>query len=111
MSKTLQELFFTKASEKGAAAAQDKRMEAKTPMLYSLLTCTSLGGGKTRKPCTLTIFAGDGVWKASLKERDHNMVLWAACDSLEGIPEALEAQLALEVIPWRQQTFGAGKRS
>jgi len=110
MAKTLQELFFTKASVKGAPAAHDKALSERCPMLHALLTETSLGGGKTRRVATLSIFAGDGVWKGSLNERDQNLTLWASSDSLEALPGALEAQLALEVITWRARSFGPKER-
>jgi hypothetical protein len=75
-------------------------------MLYSLLTDKSVANGKARRTCSLTIFAADGVWKASLNERDRGMTLWASADQLQTLPEALEALLEETPVPWHISNFG-----
>jgi len=98
----------------GGNAAADRALENACPMLFSLLTSTSVGG-KSRRVATLSIFAADGFWKASLTERDQNLSLWAQSESLAAVLPALEAELSLDPIPWRNKpstgSTGGKKRS
>lgn len=103
-SKSIGEMLNVSAAAKGGVAAEDVELEGRCPLLFSLLTCTSPEKGRTRRVCTMSVFAADGVWKASLNERDRELVLWASSDALASLPDALEAQLALDPIPWRSSS-------
>jgi hypothetical protein len=102
--KTIAEILARTPSGPGSPAADDAALRDRCPMLHDLMTVVSLDGKRQRKVCTLTIFAADGVFKASLNERDRGLTLWASCDALAGIPDALETMLAMDPIPWRQAT-------
>lgn len=108
MGKDVRELLSGMNKAKDTPAAHDEKLEAECPLLHSLLTQTSLGNGRFRKPCTLSIFAADGVWKASLNARDEGLVLLAAADVMAALPEALETLLNLDVIPWRRSAMARG---
>lgn len=104
--KSLADLTSTTCVDSSAPAAVDEKMANETPLLYLLLTARMASGTKARKTCSLTIFAADGVWKASLNERDKGLVLWASADELAALPGALEALLEATPIPWRSSSFG-----
>lgn len=71
------------------------------PLLLELMGTFSDGSGKERVPASLTIFAGDGVFKACLHERQNCLKLWASSSSLTGVLEALETRLSDPEIDWR----------
>lgn len=99
--RNLADLISGQAPNLKGPAASDDALEEKCPLLHLLMTSQEDDKGKKRKVCSLSIFAGDGVWKASLNERDKGLVLWASADSLATLPEALEALLNETPIPWR----------
>lgn len=104
--KTLQQLLSNSSSKPNAPAAADPGFEARCPMLFSLLTDQTAVKGTPRRVATLSIFAADGVWKASLNERGTSMQLWASCDEMAGLVDALEILLGEDPIPWKVSNFG-----
>ncbi len=107
--KTLAEMTQSTAMDADAPAAHDPSLNGRCPMLHDLLTVRVLPGGKRRATCTISIFAADGVFKASLNEKDRGLVLWAAADELGSLPDALEALLAETPIPWRRSAYSNGR--
>jgi len=105
MSKSIQDLMKPSAIEPSALAAEDTYVAEKFPNLYAMLTTQVLGKGKTRTPSTLFIFAGGGVWKICLGDKDGNRCLWAESDTVAGLTAALELLLDLPQVPWKAKTF------
>lgn len=99
--RNLSDLLAGKSLDPKAPAATDEALDEKCPLLHLLMTSQTDDKGKKRKVCSLSIFAADGAWKASLNERDKGLVLWASADTLGSLPEALEALLNETPIPWR----------
>lgn len=99
-----------KAAQSSARQAADEAclgegLEGLTEYLIS----TRWPDGKPRQVATLTIFADEGLLKASLNDRATEQILWASASDLSSLLEALELLLQSECPPWRDGTKRAGK--
>ncbi len=106
----LSKLLPTKAGGSKAVPSTDKVLVTKCPFLHELMTALVGPDDKPRQPCSVVIFAEDGVWKGCLSEKNLDMNLWASSDSLVGVLEALEHRLNADVIEWRAKPGQATRR-
>lgn len=80
---------------------KDERYEKKCPTLWAHLTSLQWDDGTPRETSSLMIFAGDGMLKAMLKDREAGLCLWVASDGLEKLLLVLEAALNDPQQEWR----------
>lgn len=91
--------------------AYDRAFLEKYRWLHDWLVMVVDDDGNPRTTSTLTLFAEDGMLKASLSDRDADEVLFAAADSLEGVLESLDSMLGDGTGEWRKRSGGrAGRR-
>ncbi len=83
--------------------SKDENLAKRCPFLFALMTELLDDADKARQPCSVVIFAEDGLWKGCLSEKNLDMNLWASADSLVGVLEALELRLNADVIEWRSK--------
>lgn len=94
--------------------ASPEQLRSTYPNLAEFMTAGFYDGGKEpRQAPTVTIWAGGGLWRASVKDRAESLVLWLSA------PEPLELLALLEefvlsaAAPWRhddQEHERNGKR-
>jgi len=85
------------------AKTLDKDVSQVAPTLHAFLTQGEDDDGKERQVSTLLVFAEEGVWKACLSERDHDLTLWASAETFWGLLEALEGRLTESPVEWRKK--------
>lgn len=73
--------------------ACDGALKKTHPNLHDFMTVEAVKG-KPRETGSLFVFVDMGLFKACLTDRQVEMTLWQAQDSLAGLLEALEADLA-----------------
>jgi hypothetical protein len=83
-------------------AFSDPDFGGKYPILHAYMTRLEDDAGKKRITSTLMIFAEDGVAKAALRERNHDLTLWMTSSSILDLFEALEEGLKKRPIEWRK---------
>jgi len=59
--------------------------------------------GTDRQPGSLSIFVGDGKWKACLNDRDQDLMCFVTSDDLLKLLDAVERALHKEDADWRAQ--------
>lgn len=101
----------TRKVEGAVAAVIDEKGTKKWPVLMDHLTQTAWEDGTTRQTSTLSVFAGDGAFKALLKDRETQLCLWVASPSLEKLYDVLEAALVDPGSVWRRDRMAAGDKS
>lgn len=84
-----------------AVAVSDPALSKKYPMLAAHLTQATWEDGSPRQVSTMSIFTGDGAWKACLRDRERGLCLWVAATAFERLPGALETALGDENTVWR----------
>jgi len=84
-----------------AASVADPALAKRCPMLAAHLTQASWEDGTPRQVSTLSIFTGDGAWKACLRDRENGLCLWVAATAFDRLPGALETALGDENTVWR----------
>lgn len=71
------------------------------PILAAHLTQGAWEDGAPRQLSTLTIFCGEGSWKACLRDRELSLCLWCAAKTFAELPRVLEAALGSPETVWR----------
>lgn len=97
-----------KVDKDSPTAATDKDFAKTHPALVEFMTLRRNDDGTPRQTSSLLIFCEDGVWKACLSERERELTLWAAGDTLAELLEAMEATLQSPAPQWRTKS---GKRT
>jgi len=97
-----------KVDKDSPTAATDKDFAKAHPALVEFMTLRKMDDGSPRQTSSLLIFCEDGVWKACLSERERELTLWAAGDTVAELLEAMEATLQSPAPQWRTKT---GKRT
>lgn len=97
----LKRLKEAKAKRGTSSALADPEWQRSYPELYELMTATVDEDGKARKPCSLTVFVGDGGVKACLNEKNVGLVMFATSATLDGLFGALEGRLGDEEPDWQ----------
>lgn len=92
-----------------AAQIVDPGLLKKCPMLASHLCQSLWEDGSPRQVSTLSIFTGDGAFKACLRDRENGLCLWVAATSFDRLPSVLEAALGDENTVWRQDRQQPGE--
>lgn len=95
-------------TEGGVTCVQDADLAKKCPALAAHLCQTTWEDGEARQTSTLSIFTGDGCFKACLRDRELGLCLWVAAKCYAALPLALEAALTDPNTVWRvdRQTPG-----
>jgi hypothetical protein len=106
----LSKLLPVKTGGAKSMKSKDEVLAKKCPFLFALMTELQGDDDKPRQPCSVVIFAEDGLWKGCLSEKNLDMNLWASSDCLVGVLEALEARLNADVIEWRAKPGQATRR-
>lgn len=99
------------AARKGQAqAVEDPTFMQEFPSLFALMAVLVDDDGKPRQGCSLTIVCEDGVVKAGLNERNHELSLWTSAETLGGVFAALEEAIGEHPPRWRRKTWDGRKR-
>jgi len=85
-----------------AAALIDEKASKKWPVLLDHLTQVAWEDGTPRQTSTLSVFVGDGAFKALLKDRETALCLWVACPVLDKLFDVIEAALVDPGTVWRR---------
>lgn len=88
-------------SRPGAPAAAPGSLRLRHPGLSEHLTATAYEDGTPRQTSTVLIFAAEGVWKATLRDREEGRCLWVAADSFDELWTVLEASVNDPAAVWR----------
>jgi hypothetical protein len=78
-----------------------------------LRSATFEGQTEMREAPTITLWAGGGQWKVSVKDRAENLVLWLSASTLTDLLVLLDSMVLSEEAPWRCDENGherKGKR-
>lgn len=81
------------------------------PTVYEWLTAETWEDGSPRTTGSVSIFSGDGVLKAVLKDRDAQQCLWVAAPSLTKLFAVLEASLTSPSADWRMERVQPGDQA
>lgn len=96
--------------------SHDSDFADRYPALSEYMTALAYPDGSARRTSTLNVFVDRDGWKASLKDRDNGLILFATDRSFLGVLEALEGLLISEHPPWREDRYpgqgqnGGGKK-
>lgn len=93
---------------------QDSAFAKSYPALAEFLSLETWGEGEARTRGTLTIFWEEGMFKASVNNRDSEEVAFVAKQAFKGLLDAVEKGLAADSLDWRSQARkgqGKGKRA
>lgn len=88
---------------------KDERYEKKCPTLWAHLTALQWDDGTSRQTSSILIFAGDGMLKGMLRDREAGLCLWVAADGLEKLLLVLEASLNDPQAEWRVDRQAEGQ--
>lgn len=99
----------TKATP-GTPAASDEAFAKKYPTLAAYLTDTAYEDGSARRTATMTVFAEEGLFKASINDREQSRSAFMAADTFTGLLDRLEKGLQADRLDWRTWTKGPGKK-
>lgn len=92
----------TKPKVDGAAPqVVDPGLAKRCPALAAHLCQSLWDDGSPRQTSTLSVFTGDGAWKACLRDRENHLCLWVAATSFDRLTGALETALGDENTVWR----------
>lgn len=91
-------------------AFPDAKFAKQYPALFEYMTVSQWPEGGDRKPCSLTLFAEDGVLKGCVSEKNDGLVLFGTGRTLEALLAALEGLLAGPDTPWRKSGGGVAPR-
>lgn len=90
----------------GSAGSSDRlrdlELAEKRPMIEEYLTATSYDDDSPRVPSTLTVFVDEGMFKASLNDRDVGRTLFVSGTAFNDVLDVLEALLESDRPPWRE---------
>lgn len=90
---------------------KDERYEKKCPTLWQHLTSLTWDDGSVRQTSSLLIFAGDGLLKAMLRDREASLCLWVAADGIEKLLLVMEAALNDPQAEWRVDRAAEGQQA
>jgi len=91
------------------SAMHDPAFQKTCPALFEYMTAVSFSDGQTRTPCSLTVFAEDGAFKACLSERDMDLTLWGTGATFHEALACLETRLVSPNPDWRKKRPQRGK--
>lgn len=80
------------------------------PQLVGFIADRVYGDGKTRVPGTVGISVDAGRVKARFCDRDAGLVAFVTLEGLQGLLEALEAELKKDQLDWRHDTYADKRR-
>lgn len=92
-------------------AAYDEKLGRLYPCVLEHLTARVYEDGGARVPCTLSIFAEDGVWKCCLNDKDTDSYCFVSGETLDGLLRSLEDGLSGGGLDWRRRKPTPGKGS
>lgn len=83
----------------------DDDFKRRYPALHEYLTADAYPDGSPRKTSTVNVFVDQDGWKASLKDRDRELILFVTDRSFLGLLEALEAMVTSDNPAWRDDRW------
>lgn len=83
----------------------DDDFRRRYPALHEYLTADAFPDGSPRKTSTLNVFVDQDGWKASLKDRERELILFVTDRSFLGVLEALEAMVTSDSPAWRDDRW------
>jgi len=95
--------------EGGSGTVLDADFLKKFPCLAAHLTQVCWDDGEVRQTSTLSIFTGDGCFKACLRDREQSLCLWIAAKTFADLPKVLEAALVDPNTVWRFDRANPGQ--
>lgn len=99
-----------KTAERGVMVKPaDDDFKRRYPALHEYLTADCYPDGSPRKTSTVNVFVDQDGWKASLKDRDREIILFATDRSFLGVLEALESLVTSDNPPWRDDRWSGQK--
>lgn len=75
------------------------------PNLAEFLTAATYEGGdkpESRESPTITIWCSGGLWRASVKDREEDLVLWLSAETAPQLLDMLELFVMEASAPWRR---------
>lgn len=98
--------FIKKVPASSGKSGAAPRVEApkgleKLEALLEFLTLTCYDDGSAREPGTISIFYGDGVWKASINDRDQERTAYVTATHPRELAGILEGGLREDRLDWR----------
>jgi hypothetical protein len=84
-------------------AAADSAFQERFPYLFDHITARCWDGDpkQPRVTSTLLVFAGDGCWKACLRDRAEGLCCWVAAPGFDELLAVLERELGDGTAVWR----------
>lgn len=80
---------------------QDTAFASRYPVLLMYLSDTKWDDGSAREPSTVSLFIDQGVFKASLNDRDGKRSMYVTGSTFQACLDALEGNLAHDEGSWR----------
>lgn len=82
-------------------AAVDLEFRRRWPTLASYVLDVTWEDGSRRETATVTVFAEDGLLKASINDRAGKRTAFMAGETLDGLLDRLDTGLEEEKLDWR----------
>lgn len=89
------------SKEKVIASASGDELTDRLPTLFDFLTLLRWPDDAARATGTLLLFCEDGLWKASLHDRDGARTVFVSGGGLLGLLAICDEALACPGTPWR----------
>jgi len=99
------------ADGRSGAPVADSQAEKKWPTLLEALTTQADIDGRRTNRFSLSLFIGEGVWKAILRDKQDAIACWVASKTLSGLWDVLEAALLDPEHEWRQDRFAGAEKA
>lgn len=99
----------TPAEKSKAAKCTDAHFAKSYPAVAEYLTAIAYPDGQQRATAAIYLFFEGGRFRASLNDRDQELVVWADSDTFVGLLEALEGLVSDSKCPWRAKPERNGK--
>jgi hypothetical protein len=80
------------------------------PELVEFLTLEKFADGTSRMTGSLLIFVQDGRLKVMFSDREEDLVAFRSFDSLDGLLVACNQDIKQDLLDWRKNRGGGGKR-
>jgi len=101
MSQFIRREKATVGGAKGSPPAIDPAFASQHPALLEYLTLDRFDDGSRRETASITLFFGDGSFKACLNDRSNKRVAFVSADSPIAVLGALEKGIQEDSLDWR----------
>jgi len=66
-------------------------------------------GGRREAP-SITFWCDNGLWKASVKDKDEGLVMWLSAETVVELLQCVELYCLESEAPWRHDVYGSGNK-